>query len=286
MPTNFGKFRQLLANLWARGAALQCYFNQEDIDFVIPIYMGSIATDAVFDPLLLSVLTGQVKFKVTGATQAECDAVSPIGLLRDLHEPLPYLALLMDLGTEANYLYTNSKMQAIASGPLSYSKFAELTHKFDEDVKILRTCQSEKPKPKEAVLKELKKVVQNSRREMDHYNRYFVSVRGSSHHEYGILDEAQINGDFAMLLQVTAPVPGDQNRISQYMRPFERLGNESHQTASMMEYDKDAPMEGASGKAMERGQLVVMGGMSCEGIPDKVFTEGKTEDVDVDMDTL
>jgi len=60
---------------------------------------------------------------------------------------------------------------------------------------------------------------------------------------YSILKDAQIDSDFEMLLRITAPLPVGQDHILQHMRPFERLGNASHQTASMMEYDKDAPIE-------------------------------------------
>ena len=249
--------------------------------------MGPNGTDDIFDPSCLSVIAGQVKYKVSAATQAECDAISPIGLLRDLHSPLPYLALLMDLGNEQNYQQTNSKIQVTASKHFPGSSFADLTEKFQEDVKELQTRRSQKSKSNTADIPQLKEAVQNSRRAMDHYNRYFVSARGSF--AYDILKEPQIGADFAMLLKITAPLPEeeeDQDHILRHMRPFERLGDASHETAWMMEYDKDAAIEDVSGKATEQD---VMEGAS---VSDKVM-EGETEDMniweqteDVDMNRI
>jgi len=103
--------RDLLANLWARGAVLQCCFTQEAIDLVIPIYFGKINASAKFDPPYLFTIPGQVKFKTAGVSKAE-SAIWPIGIPRDVEEPLPYLILLIGLGNETNYQETRSKLKS------------------------------------------------------------------------------------------------------------------------------------------------------------------------------
>jgi hypothetical protein len=81
--------RDTLANLWARGAGLQCCFSQERINLLVPAYHGSIGPDSIFNPSLLSVIVIQVKFKRDGDLNAEL-AISPLGVDRDLDEPLCY----------------------------------------------------------------------------------------------------------------------------------------------------------------------------------------------------
>jgi hypothetical protein len=103
-----GAFRQLLANLYARGAALQCSFGQESLDLFIPTYAGSVADNATFDPAALSAVVCQVKYRTVGDKRAG-DALRPIGIPRDLDQPLPYLALLLELGSTATYQETTLK---------------------------------------------------------------------------------------------------------------------------------------------------------------------------------
>jgi len=114
---------KLLANLWARGAALQCCFNQEAIDFLIPVYHGSVAANAVFDPSCLSAIAGQVKFKEPGDQKAET-LIRPFGIHRDPHSPLPYLALLMELGNESS---EKSKIKTKLPEPPKQGNFLKCT---------------------------------------------------------------------------------------------------------------------------------------------------------------
>lgn len=127
-PVYLAHFRELLANLWARGAALQCCFNQESIDFLIPAYFGLVSEKGVFDPSRLSVVVGRVKYKSNGAAKSVSDAIRPFGTPHDLQQPLPYLALLMKPGNEADYNETHSKMKSTAAGAVANCKFAELTN--------------------------------------------------------------------------------------------------------------------------------------------------------------
>src|SRR5438477_5855927 len=103
MPTDIvGHFRQLLANLWARQAALQCAFNQRSIDLLIPAYMGSTEPKATFNPTMLSGIVVRVEYKTKADTTVE-DDIRPIGIPCDLSAPLPYIVFLMEFGTESRH---------------------------------------------------------------------------------------------------------------------------------------------------------------------------------------
>jgi hypothetical protein len=162
--------RQLLANLWARGAALQCTFSQESIDFLIPLYFGSVDPDSEFDPSRLSGGVGQVKFKVAGDQKAEA-AIRPIGVPRDRQQPLPYLAILMELGNESHYKGNNSKIRYTTSEPPVDGKFGKLCDAWDAAVKTLESYRRQSKQQKETFEK-LKKEAKDARLAMDSCNRY------------------------------------------------------------------------------------------------------------------
>ena len=71
MAANLYACRDMLANLWVRGAGLQCWFSQERIDLLVPAYHGPIGPDSIFDPSLLSIIVIQIKFKHDGDLNAE-----------------------------------------------------------------------------------------------------------------------------------------------------------------------------------------------------------------------
>jgi len=79
------------------------------------VYHGKIDAEASFDPAMLSAAFGQVKFKTNADTAAE-QAIRQIGLPRDASKPLPYLALLFELGTESKYRATQSNIYSVVSG--------------------------------------------------------------------------------------------------------------------------------------------------------------------------
>lgn len=89
--------RNLLASLWARGVALQCSFNQKSLDLLVVTYTGSVAPLAIFDVAQLSAVVVQIKYKTQADTKAEA-ALRPIAIPRDTSHPLPYIAILMELG--------------------------------------------------------------------------------------------------------------------------------------------------------------------------------------------
>jgi hypothetical protein len=85
--------KQLLANLWACGAVLQYCFSQESVDYLIPLYISSVNPESEFDPSQLSIVVGQVKYKVAEDKRAR-PTIHPIGAPHNHHQPLPYLAIL------------------------------------------------------------------------------------------------------------------------------------------------------------------------------------------------
>ena len=226
--------RQLLANLWARGGALQCRFSQESIDFLFPLYFGSVDPDSEFDPSQLSGGVGQIKFKVARDKKAEA-AICPIGVPRDCQQPLPYLAILMELGNESRYKETNSKIKCATSDPPVDGEFENLCDVWDAAVKRLESYCGRR-KPWKESLEKLKKAANDARLAMDSYNRYSLSLRGVSQDVYGILHDAHIEKEFATLLSIIMPSPVDERSTRQHMRPLERLSAASSHTDWMSEY--------------------------------------------------
>ncbi|KAM6495125.1 hypothetical protein JOM56_009748 [Amanita muscaria] len=178
--------QQLLANLWARGVALQCCFNQGSIDWLIVIYIFPDGTEkfdttAEFDPSCLSAVFGQVKNKETGDPKAE-------GTIRPFCTPraqsLPYLAVLMELGTESKY----------SGGSKMKMKSAE--RRSETGRKRFRTFYDQ--------------------------SRYSISVRGTSKDMYGILSKADIEEEFANLFKITSSPLSNQD-MAQDMCPLQRL---------------------------------------------------------------
>jgi hypothetical protein len=233
-PADLYTRRQLLANLWARGATLQFTFSQESIDFLIPLYFGSVDPDSEFDPSRLSGGVGQVKFKVAGDQKAEA-AIRPIGVPRDRQQPLPYLAILMELGNESHYKGNNSKIRYTTSEPPVDGEFGKLCDAWDAAVKTLESYRRQSKQQKET-LEKLKKEANDARFAMDSCNRYSLSARGISQDVYGILRDADIEKEFATLLSIIMPSPVDERSTRQHMRPLERLSATSSHTDWMSEY--------------------------------------------------
>ena len=237
--------RKLLANLWARGAALQCCFRQKAIDFTIPTYRceGSFETDAVFDLSCLSGVSGQVKFKVSGEPRAE-SRIQPLGIPRDPRDPLPYLALLMELGSEANYRGNGKKIKATPSEQPTTDKFPKLTTTLataaGKYAVRLQQVGKDKTDPE---LTALKMTLNEAQLATDMYNRYAISIRGATPQVYQILETAKIANDFATLLDITTRVSGKEKATIQHMCPLERLDDGSNHTAWMAEYVVPEAME-------------------------------------------
>lgn len=102
----------------------------------------------------------------------------------------------MELGNESDYTETNSKIKWTASEPAVDGEFEQLTNEWIAAMNNLKKYQRQEEKQKNRA-EALQKVVQESRLAMDSWNRYSISVRGTSPHVYGILREAGIVIEFA-----------------------------------------------------------------------------------------
>jgi hypothetical protein len=231
--------RQLLENLWARGAALQCCFNQEAIDFLIVTYSGPIGATDIFDPTRLSAIVVQIKNKVQADTNAEL-GTQPIGVPRNAPQPLPYIAMLLELGNNSCHRSTNSQIKTTV--PKYLGPFSTLENEYISAVQSLRqyetivdALETEKQRRDPAKVT-LMKTVQDKWLAMNEYNRFTISIRGASSDVYGILKEAKLKEQFATLLSLTMPRPTAQDIATQHMMPLERLGKTSAHTAWMKDY--------------------------------------------------
>ena len=128
-------------------------------------YSGDIRKEAVFDPAKLSGVFGQVKFKAESDVAAE-QAIRLIGLPRDPSEPLPYLTLLLELGSEANHRETGSKIKVTT--PTSTVTFQKLREEWLDAIKALESYKSAGKKDKG--LDDRQKKVVEKRLAMDAYN--------------------------------------------------------------------------------------------------------------------
>ena len=221
--------RDTLANLWACGAGLQCCFSQERIDLLVPAYHGFTGPDSIFDPSLLSVIVIQIKLKHDGDLNSEL-AISPLSADRDLDEPLPYLAILMELGCDKRFKGCNGKIKCVASGTLAAGEFRKRCKAWTAALEVLSNNRE-----KEAI-KGLQKKVYDARLHADSYNRYLISVRGASPDVYGILRSAKIEKEFEPLHSVVMPSSDAAGRTTMHMRPFERLSRTSPHTDWMWNY--------------------------------------------------
>lgn len=203
------------------------------------VYHGDIGANAVFDPAMLSAAFGQVKYKNKADTTAE-QAIRPIGLSRDLTEPLPYLALLLELGNDSHHGTTHSKIKVTIPEATEKDKFQRLAGSHLVAAEALRDYQAQAGQPvkgrTDPKLVEKQKEVKEARVTMDTYNRYTIAVRGVSPDVYGILRKAKIETEFATLLSTTMPSPTPQDDAIQHMRPLERLGGGSGHNAWMSNY--------------------------------------------------
>jgi hypothetical protein len=175
----------------------------------------------------------QIKYKEAADTMAETD-MRPVGIPRDLDRPLPYLAMLMELGTETSHQGIRSKIKCTPSEVPS-EQFQQLRQNWLDALGCFNDYQKKKKKTKEKTRK-LREAVKVGQQAMDSCNRYSIAVRGASPDVYDILREAGIAEEFATLLHITIPSPTPQEQALQHMRPLERLGGSSSHTHWMRNY--------------------------------------------------
>ena len=227
-------YRQILANLWARGAGLQSCFSRELIDLVIPVSHGSTEPGSIFDPSLLSAAVQRIKNREAGDSQVK-PAIHPVDVLRNRRQPLPYLTILMELDYEAQYQETGLKIKCQVSEPLSDSEFEKLNDASEEAAKKYWTYRQKK-KTKNDTLKRLKEKADNAWLAAHPCSRYSISVRGASPDVYGVLRKANIANSFATLLSIILPPFREEDSMRKHMRPLERLSDESPHTAWTWKY--------------------------------------------------
>ena len=186
------------------------------------VYNGDMKSDADFDPSMLSGVFGQVKFRSKSDKTAEQAGIRPFRLARDVLAPLPYLALILELGD-------NSGSNLEVSIPeYNAEEFEICKREWEDAVKAVE----ERKKRRVHLGNNSESVVKNminKRMKMDGCNRFSISVRGTSC--YGILNKLQLARQFKSLVDFTFPLPNEQD---QHMRPLERLGGEH--TAWMSKY--------------------------------------------------
>lgn len=198
------------------------------------VYHGDIQAEAIFDPAMLSAVFTQVKFKNQADTTAE-QAIRPIGLPRHHSRPLPYLALLLELGNESAHRTAHSKTKVTIPKHTANAKneFQKLTQDWLAAAKTLSEVPEERCKGPGFIEKQ--KVVKEKRLAMDAYNRYSIAVRGASPDVYGILllCKGSVERAFSTLLSITMRA---QDTTIQHMQPLERLSREFGHTAWMSNY--------------------------------------------------
>jgi len=172
----------------------------------------------------------------------------PIGIPRDARDPLPYVALHLELGNESSYRQSKSKIQVTVSehGDVEFCTLVNKASTAEKELqeyrdkmkveKKVEKKEADKKEVEKTMIKSLREEVKSARTKRDSYNRYSISVRGASPEVYGVLAKANIATEFATLLRVTMPSSDDQNSTIQQMRSLERLGDNCANMAWMLQY--------------------------------------------------
>jgi hypothetical protein len=230
---DFDLTRRFLANLWSRGAILQCARNQSSIESLCVVYFGSFLPGALFDLDKLGAFILKITNKFEAANPKE-RSFPPVG---DLDRSLPCLTCVLELGNESCHPETHSKFKTTASGPTaSHGRLRESMDRLFMTVDELDQYQKS-TSPTQKRIEELQQDIQLKHLEVEEYDRYSIIVRGASPKTYGILNEAGIAKEFAALLAVTMPQPDPETSVLRHMQPFGRLDDSesSPHTAWMWE---------------------------------------------------
>ncbi|KIL59241.1 hypothetical protein M378DRAFT_169505 [Amanita muscaria Koide BX008] len=188
----------LEANLWARGTAVQCKFEQVDVDGHIPVYWGSIDEDEPFDPSNFSNLNYQVKFSKAG------DTVSADRIQRrasDRASKHPFIAVFLDMGNEQTYMSTGSRL-SLETGAETLQRLSGTN---SSGQKTARTA------------KKAKKTL-----ELD-ANRYCINARGCDEDVFGVLKTMGIAEKWKTLVEITVETPASERDIVKTMQPLYRF---------------------------------------------------------------
>lgn len=178
---------------------------------------------------MLSAIIVQVKYKAKADTMVE-NEIRPLGIARDLHNPLPYVAFLIELGNESRHRQTGTKVKSTAWEKSSRS-YSELVQDWMDALNRLKTCKAQE-RPNKSRVDALKKEVEMKRSNMECYKRYSISARGASD-AYGISQMEQVQDALQTLLHVALPSPPGNSTTLKRMRPLGRLGDAPGYTDSM-----------------------------------------------------
>jgi hypothetical protein len=199
---------------------------------LIVTYTGPIDDGTVFDPARLSGIVARIENKIASDIGTR-DDLRPMGILRDPDHPLPYLAILLELGNESDYKDTGGKILCEASEPVGEGELRAREDDWNKSKELLDQYENQQGrKPEKAVTENLQKDIATKRRAMDSCNRYSIFVRGTSPDVYGILNEANIATAFATLLTT----PSVDSDLAWHLRPLEHLGADSPHTAWTQTY--------------------------------------------------
>jgi hypothetical protein len=196
--------------------------------------MGSLDADELFDPTKLSGVVVQVKYKTKADPTVE-DNTRPLGIVRNLSTPLPYVAFVMELGSDSSHQDTKTRIKS-KTWPESVIPFGDLVRDWRAAVAELEQYK-EQVKPHKTEITRLSKLMKQKEWLKDSYNRFAISVRGVS--DYGVLVRAHLVDAFKDLLKVTLPSPVIHARGVQLMRPLEQLGEVSGHRDFMVEFSAD-----------------------------------------------
>ncbi|KAF8329745.1 uncharacterized protein EI90DRAFT_2923766, partial [Cantharellus anzutake] len=208
--------KKLLSDLWARKVILQCCFNEGMVDFLCPVYFGSVLPEAVFDPDQFSALVVQVAFKDVYPQRN----LRPTAIIRHQNDHFPYLLLLIELDTDSQ---RKSIAGEINFFPPKLTDYQKLKTELEDALENLFKYEAQKLawQPPDEKLKKLRVEVETKQREKDLYNRYVISARGTGPDTYAILSKPGIMRPFEVLLASIAPRVTDLDILTGHMHPLE-----------------------------------------------------------------
>ena len=156
----------------------------------------------IFDCDQLSGVVIQVKNTKEGDTDA-LKYLRPVGIIRDFKDPLPYLALLMELGTKFRHQGGRLIKHSWPKHAESF-QYKVLKQEYQRALDDLSRYREQNPKDKKH-LKDLEAAVQAKELEKDLYNGHSISARGAGSTTYGILKKAGIEKEFDTFLRIVMP---------------------------------------------------------------------------------
>lgn len=130
--TDWYLFRNLLANLWAHGAILQCSFNQESVDFLIVVYHGQIDLEVIFSSQCSLGFLARLSSSMKQTQQTNKQYTSLWSFSTS-----PYIALLLEPGNESIHRTSKLKIKVTVLESWVSGVFCQLTEDWMDATKDL-----------------------------------------------------------------------------------------------------------------------------------------------------